>query len=260
MDNDVYGKALSDFHHDGKLKWPLQLHSSYGDTDEMPIDVFFREEEYFSELELIALTLCDGSILDVGAGAGAHALYLQKHGHNVTALEISNTASDIMRMRGVESVITQDFFMLRHQQYDTLLLLMNGIGLAGSLDGFRRFLSQAKTLLSDRGQLLFDTSDISYLYDDYDVEKPKGYFGEIVFQYAYGGCMGEPFPWLYLDQQTLIRIAREEGWVVQILFEDEHDQYLVRMEPRHDDTRQADLLSVEQRPRVGMNNITGKSS
>jgi len=160
---DVYGEALLQFHQDGDLKNPLLLHSTYGDIEEMPIEVFFRSAEDFPELEFIALSLCDGKVLDVGAGVGSHALYLQEKGFDVTALEISSAACNIMQERGVQQILQQDFFQLKDQQYDTLLFLMNGIGLAKSIDGFRQLLTYAKTLLSENGQLLFDSSDISYL-------------------------------------------------------------------------------------------------
>lgn len=229
---DVYGEALTEFHQKGDLATPLMLHSSYGDIEEMPVEVFFRDEDDFPELEFIALSLCDGSVLDVGAGVGSHALYLQSKGFNVTALEISPAACNIMKERGVEKIVTQDFFHLKDSKYDTLLFLMNGIGLAESIEGFKSLLLHAKTLLTENGQLLFDSSNISYLYDEYHIERPEHYFGEIEFQYELNSIKGKPFKWLYLDQETLIKIAHEESWVVQVLYEDENDQYLVRMEPR----------------------------
>lgn len=229
---DVYGDALLEYHQTGALKEPLLLHSTYGDIEEMPVEVFFREDEDFPELEFIALSLCDGTVLDVGAGVGSHALYLQEKEFAVTALEISPSACTIMKERGVKDIIQGDFFHLNDQQYDTLLFLMNGIGLAKTLEGFRHLLAHAKTLLTDKGQLLFDSSNISYLYDEYKIQRPDYYFGEIGFQYEFNGVKGEPFKWLYLDQDALIKIAHEENWVVQVLYEDENDQYLVRMEPR----------------------------
>lgn len=229
---DVYGEALQDYFLHGSLTSLLLLHSSYGDIEEMPIEVFFREAEDFPELELIALSLCDGKVLDIGAGVGTHTLYLQKQNYDVTALEISSRACALMQQRGVDQVIHKDFFDLKAGHYDTLLLLMNGIGMVGTLDGFRDFLKLAKNILSDRGQILFDSSDIFYLYQEYRIPLPEYYFGEINFQYEYKGQKGAPFKWLYIDQETLIRMAHEENWVVQILYEDDNDQYLARMEPR----------------------------
>ena len=233
MERDIYGEALYDYHMLNTLSEPLLLHSSYGDIEEMPIDVFFRDADDFPELEHIALALCDGHVLDVGAGVGSHALFLQEKGFVVDALEISSTACEVMKKRGVRQVIQADFFDLKVEKgYDTLLFLMNGIGLAGSIEGLRRLLRHSKSLLSDRGQLIFDSSDIAYLYEEYRIPKPTHYLGEIHFQYEYKGQLGQPFDWLYIDQQALIKLAHEEDWVVQILFEDDQDQYLVRMEPR----------------------------
>lgn len=231
MHRDIYGEALSLFQQEGKLDSPLLLHSTYGDIEEMPIEVFFRTEEDFPELEFIALSLCDGKVLDVGAGVGSHALYLQEKGFDVTALEISSPACNVMSERGVHQIVTDSFWSYNASKYDTLLFLMNGIGIAEDLDGFRRLLTHAKTMLTANGQLLFDSSDISYLYEEYRIPRPDYYFGEIGYQYEFRGNKGVPFRWLYLDQSTLIRIAHEEKWVVQILYEDDNDQYLVRMEP-----------------------------
>jgi len=230
MHRDVYGEALDDYFVHQEEKFPLVLHTSYGDRDEMPVEIFFREPDDFPELEFIGLSLCDGRVLAVGAGVGSHSLYLQEKGFEVDALKLSQTACHIMQQRGVQHIICEDFYKFEGQKYDTLLLLMNGIGLAGDVDGFRKLLQHSKELLTENGQLIFDSSDISYLYKDYNIKKPAHYFGEIQYQYEYKGKKGNLFKWLYLDQDLLIKISHEMGWVVQILYEDENDQYLVRME------------------------------
>ncbi len=229
MPPDVLGNALHDYLQ-GHRGDQLLTHTSFGGVEEMPVEEFFRSPVDFPELEHIALSLCDGRVLDVGAGAGSHALFLQKRGMDVTALERSPLACEVMRARGVEQVITADIFEYAGYRYDTLLFLMNGIGVAGSIDGLTLLLNHCKTLLNPGGQLLFDSSDIAYLYADGTVDRPMGYYGEIRYQYAYKGKRSAPFDWLFIDQDTLISVARPMGWVVQILYEDGHDQYLVRME------------------------------
>jgi len=226
---DVLGHALQDYLA-GYRGTPLFTHTHFGWAEEMPVSEFFRQPADFPELEHIALALCDGRVLDVGAGAGSHALFLQQRGMDVTALERSPLAGDVMRARGVKRVITADFFRYDGDRYDTLLFLMNGIGVAGTIDGLKTLLHHCKTLLNPGGQLLFDSSDVAYLYRDGTLDKPAGYYGEIRYQYAYKGKRSAPFDWLFIDQDTLISIAQPLGWVVQVLYEDGHDQYLVRME------------------------------
>src|SRR5207237_967683 len=90
------------------------------------------------------------------------------------------------------------------------------------------FLEKAKALIFPGGQLLFDSSNIYYLYAD--LPKPSNaYFGEVSYRYEYEGKKGNWFNWLYIDQQTLVRLAQEHGWQAEIIFEDGEDQYLARL-------------------------------
>lgn len=229
---DVYGEALTDYYHH-RFEGELTLFTNGSEQEAMPVDLFFREADELPDQELIALAFCDGRVLDVGAGAGSHSLYLQEQGMEVTALELSAPACEIMRLRGVQKIVNEDIFRYQGEKFDTLLFLMNGIGLAQTLDGLKRLFEHCKTLLNPGGQLLFDSSDIDYYYTEGGSQRPADtYYGEIQFQYEYKGRRGKPFGWIYVDQDTLIRIGNEAGWVVQILDEDEHFQYLVRMEQR----------------------------
>jgi SAM-dependent methyltransferase len=206
----------------------LWLNTSYGTQEEMPVEVFFREAEEMPELELMALDFCEGHILDVGAGVGAHALILQEREQEVTALELSPVCLEVMKKSGVQQIRKGDIFQLEGEKYDTLLFLMNGIGLAGTIDGLKKLLIHLKTLINPGGQVIFDSSNIEYLYND--LPKPTDrYFGQIGYQYEYQGKKGEWFNWLYVDLKTLGEITDETGWTLQVLFEDEYDQYLVRL-------------------------------
>jgi SAM-dependent methyltransferase len=225
---DIFGQALFDyFKNAGKHK--LWINNTYGPKEEMPLDIYFRTEDEMPDLELIALNKCHGKVLDIGAGAGSHALILQDKGLEVTALDISGLAVTIMLQRGVKHATEKDIFAYQVDKYDTLLLMMNGIGLCGTIQQLRLFLRHTKTLLNKGGQLLFDSSDIAYLYDG---DVPKGdYYGELLYQYAYKGQKTDWFKWLYIDHEKLKVVAAEEGWVTEVLYEDDMDQYLVRLTP-----------------------------
>jgi SAM-dependent methyltransferase len=226
---DVFGLALTDQFLYGKAE-VLWLHNSYDVPEEMPLDIFFRTAEEMPEIELMALELCRGKILDIGAGAGSHALLLQAQGQHVTAMDISPAAGRIMQQRGVLKVLAADINSYHAEQFDTLLLLMNGIGLTCTLEGFRSFLNHAQTLLRAGGQLIFDSSDIAYLYEE-KVYTGTGYYGEVSYQYEYKGQKGDWFNWLYLDQETLKATSIACGWTCEILFDDDQDQYLARLFP-----------------------------
>ena len=69
-----------------------------------------------------------------------------------------------MKKRGEKKVVNEDIFEFMGQKYDTVLLMMNGIGVVGTLSKFEKFLSHLKNLLHKNGQVAFDSSDIRYLY------------------------------------------------------------------------------------------------
>lgn len=227
MIHDLYGAAIRDYYQN-RYTPPLLLNNSYGDAEDMPIEVFFREEEDLSTIEHLALIECSGKVLDLGAGTGVHSLILQERGFKVFALENSSGCTEVMRESGVNHVIESDFNK-HHEKYDTVLILMNGLGLAGTLSNLTSTLKKWKTLLNHDGKILVDSSDISYLYED--LPKPNNhYYGEVKYQYEYNYKKGHWFDWLYADQDTLIKHAKQAGLEVEILMTDENDQYLALLQ------------------------------
>ncbi|SDD20469.1 SAM-dependent methyltransferase [Mucilaginibacter pineti] len=224
---DTLGQAIYNHFHKAPAH-KLWIHNQYGPKEEMPIEAYFRDEDDMPDLEWLALNECRGDVLDIGAGAGSHALLLQERGFDVAALEISPLAADVMKARGVKNVITTDIFEYQERKYDTLLLLMNGIGLTGTIANLTIFLEHMKLLLNKGGQLLFDSSDIAYLYEGKLPDNGK-YYGELLYQYEYNRQKTEWFPWLYIDEKMLIKITSEAGYDMEVLLEDEFQQYLVRL-------------------------------
>jgi SAM-dependent methyltransferase len=225
---DLLGRAISDFF-EGAMHHRLWVHDHHGPKTEMPVAYYFRTEADMPEMEVLAMDLCSGKTLDIGAGAGSHTLYLQDKGIAVTAMDISAAAVRVMEERGVEDVILGDIFSYDDVRYDTLLLLMNGIGLVSTIEGLKSFLTHAKRLLQPGGQIIFDSSDVAYLFEE-GVPREDPYYGEIECRYEYRRQKTEWFRWLYIDQQKLKQVAAEAGWAVEILMEDESNQYLARMQ------------------------------
>lgn len=221
---DPFGQALLDYYHQ-KFDEPLHLYNDYGLPGVVPPERFFDGAELFDDLEEYALEHVQGRILDIGAATGRHALHLQGLGADVTALDFSALCCALMKERGVKKTLQEDIFLYTKQKYDTLLMLMNGIGLAGDLKGLHKLLLHLKKILAPGGQLLLDSTDVAYLYENSQFPKDK-YYGEINYRYQYKDLMGESFGWLYVDQQTLMDVAAASGWTCQIIFQDETDAYL----------------------------------
>ena len=229
MDN-VFEKAVSDFFNN-QFTGNLLIHNTYGVPDEMPLEVYFRGEEDLSDLESFALDLCHGVVLDVGAGLGALSVIQQERNIPVEALEVSSVFCNLMKERGVERIINENFLTREPAaQYDTLLMMMNGFGLCGSIAQLPQLFAAIDRHLGPNGQVIFDSSDLSYLYAD---DKPVDhYYGEMSYQYEYNGERGPWFKWLYIDSETLATEAQKNGFELQVLYTEESGQYLGRLTRR----------------------------
>lgn len=231
--NDPMGAAIRDYQNNGKAS-RLRVLSSMFDEDEMPVAHLFRTFNQMPRLEQKALSMAKGRVLDIGAGAGCHALALQERGLEVKAIDISPLSCEVMKERGVKDAECVNLFNQQLQgKYDTLLLLMNGTGIAGKLNRLSMLLNRLKELLAEGGQILIDSSDLKYIYENedgsMDIDLNAPYYGEVDYQMQYKNVKGEPFDWLYTDPMLLASISKQCGLNCEIVEEGENYDFLARL-------------------------------
>lgn len=229
---DLLGMALVDFI-SGKQNAKVTIHSPYFEDDEIPVNWYFRDFDIMPPVEQRALELSYGAILDAGAGAGSHAMYLTKKGLQVTALDISAGACEVMQKRGLPSVIQGDILNFTQQKWDTILMMMNGIGVFGNIDTLGSFLEKLPGMLNPGGQVLFDSTNLIYLFEndngEIEINLNREYYGQISFQMEYEGFITPEFQWLYIDFDTLSFMAESHGLKVELLLNGDNYQYLARI-------------------------------
>jgi SAM-dependent methyltransferase len=199
----------------------------------MRVDYLFRSFNKMPKLEKKALQLCHGKILDVGCGAGSHALHLQQKGFDVSAIDISENAIKTCTLRGIKNANVQNILDVENEKFDTILLLMNGTGIFETLTETSKYLQKLKSLLNPNGQILIDSSDIIYMFDTFEdgsyIVPADGYYGELTFTISYKNETEESFPWLYLDYNTLQNAAHANEFKSELILEGEHFDYLARL-------------------------------
>jgi 2-polyprenyl-3-methyl-5-hydroxy-6-metoxy-1,4-benzoquinol methylase len=229
---DALGEALKGFYFNSKAE-DITVISDIAEEDIIPTDYLFRNYKQMPKLERKALDLCLGSVLDVGAASGSHSLYLQEKGITVKAIDISEGAVEVMKARKVANIELVDFFELKDEKFDTILLLMNGIGITGTLEKLPLFLNQCENLLNPNGQILLDSSDIAYMFEEEDgskwVDVNKSYYGEVVYQMQYKNTITEKFDWLFLDFKTLKKEAKQLGFKTEKVVAGSHFDFLARL-------------------------------
>ncbi|MFT7462008.1 MAG: SAM-dependent methyltransferase [Pseudohongiellaceae bacterium] len=245
---ELHGRALAHWWA-GAHDTVVEVIDEVGEVDPVRVEVFFRPPEQLDEWELLALDACHGRVLDLGAGAGCHALALEARGLSVIALEVSADAVEVMTQRGVgdarcataeswpavamasswPAVSATELQSGSQEQppsledgavaesFDSMLMLMHGAGLAGDLDGFVALLAHVREVLVPFGALIIDSCD------------PGCGAAVAELHIAYQGEVGEPFDWLYLDAETLCDVARDAGFAAEVLWQDESGRHLCRL-------------------------------
>ena len=229
---DLMGRAIWDYYYQENSE-DLQTETSISEMDDLPVSYLFRDYQDMNALEKKALDLSFGKVLDVGSGAGSHSLYLQNERKlEVTALDISPKSIEVCKARGVKNAICEDLLQFSEKDFDTILLLMNGTGIFQSLEHIDQYLQKLKSLVAENGQILIDSTDILYMYDqdeDGGVLVPaKGYYGELDYYLHYKGESELPMKWLYLDFDTLENAAIANGFKIQKI-EQLEDSYLAQL-------------------------------
>lgn len=234
MFKDLFGKAMLDYATNNQPE-NIITETNISEADEMDVSYLFRSFKDMPKLERKALQLAKGKILDVGCGAGSHALYVQENNHDVLAIDISANAIETCKLRGVKNA--QQIAILDLDEalkFDTIYLLMNGTGIFGKLKNIDQYLNKLKNLLTEKGQILIDSSDIVYMFDE-DEDGGKwipmygDYYGELTFKVSYKGENEEPFDWLYLDYNTLQNACIAQNLNCELIMEGEHFDYLARI-------------------------------
>ena len=230
--NDPLGAAITDFANNGTAE-NITVHSDLCDDDILPTSYLFRDFDEMPEIEQKALDLCKGKVLEVGAGTACHSKHLNSKGFETFSIDTSKGAIEFIKKQGLPCQ-NIPFLDYHNDLYDTILILMNGLGLAGKLNQIPTFLAHAKSLLNKNGCILADSSDIRYLYEDSDgstwVNLNSTYPGEMEFQMEYKNHKSDWFPWVYLDFETLKIEAEKIGLKATKILENENFHYLVKLE------------------------------
>ena len=229
---DLMGRAIWDYYYQENPE-DLQTETSISELDDLPVSYLFRDYQEMNALEKKALDLSFGKVLDVGSGAGSHSLYLQNERKlKVTALDISPKSIEICKARGVKNAICEDLLQFSEKDFDTILLLMNGTGIFQSLEHIDQYLQKLKSLVAENGQILLDSTDILYMYDQDEeggvLVPATGYYGELDYYLHYKGESELPMKWLYLDFDTLENAAIANGFKIQKI-EQLEDSYLAQL-------------------------------
>src|SRR5262245_9993609 len=232
---ELHGQALLDY-----LNGDEGAHYILRRDDGIAYPPIYAERFFYPEglpeLDRIAVELCAGKVLDLGAGAGSHSLAIQDRGLDVTSVDISAKAVKVMSRRGCKNAKVGDLFDSYPEPFDTVFVILN-IGIVQNLGGLARFLKRLDALMGDNGRLIThsidprNSEDESYRkYTQAKIDEGR-YLGERTLRIEYKNQVGDWFEWMHIDPDTLERYVHEAGYSMERLGND-GKRYLVAISKR----------------------------
>ena len=158
--SDAFGYAMEDFYRGDGGYEIVEREDGLFEIGSGPA-VYFAEYRQWPDYEKKAMKYVTGAVLDVGCGAGRHALYLQERGFDVLGIDSSARAVEVCRQRGVRRAEVLSLASVCRQQgiFDTVLMLGNTLALLGSMEAAKRILKRLGRVTSHRARIIGQTRD-----------------------------------------------------------------------------------------------------
>jgi SAM-dependent methyltransferase len=230
---DAFGHEYQDYVSGIAGHEVIERDDGYVDVSGGP-QVYFTQYKDWHPIEKKAMRYVSGRVLDIGCGAGRHALYLQGRGHEVLGIDSSPLAVEVCRQRGLRDARLVPITRIgpRLGTFDTVIMLGNNFGLAGSPAGARRLLKRLRGLTSTRGNIIAGTRD-PYLTDDpahlayHAANRARGRMsGQIRLRARYRQYATPWFDWLVVSRDELESILEGTGWAVSRYIDSEDSHYM----------------------------------
>ncbi len=212
----------------------IERDDDYIDTGSNP-GLYFSEYREWSPLEKRAIKLVKGRVLDVGCGAGRHALYLQEKGFETVGIDNSSGAIEVCQLRGLKRAIIRpinDVDKFKPASFDTILMMGNNFGLFGSKENARTILEKFARITAADARIIAKTLN-PYLTDNplhlsyHRANRRRGRMGgQIRMRVRYGKTVGDWFDYLFVSPEEMREILSDTDWQIEELLNAEEANYV----------------------------------
>lgn len=221
-----FGKGLLAYYNGDQT--PHRIHRDNGYAEAASFDAYFSEYDNWPQYEKDALIEVKSPVLDIGCGAGRHALWLQETGFKVTAIDISSEAIEVAVMRGVKDCKVMSALQLSFDQtsFETVLLLGNNFGIAGNPEATKKMLQDIYRITTLEGKIIATSRDPAITDNPahlkyHELNRQKGHqIGQVTIRIEYKGEFGDWFDLLLVSPSEMARINEAAGWKMVRLFEE----------------------------------------
>ncbi len=211
---DLFGDALVSYINGNRNKFYFE--DKKGKKYEQSISSYIDKKRSFTKLERKIIFLSHGKILDIGCGTGSFISALMKRG-KVLGIDISSNMIKICKSRGINNVKIKDIFGFKSKnKFDTIVLLDENIGLAGTVKNTKKLLKKLSSLLSSKGQILANVEEVAGNYYIWEARA------------LWNGKYGPWFKWIKFNSSFLIKLCQKQGLKAEVVSKDKK-RYIIKI-------------------------------
>jgi len=228
--SDAFGHQLMDYYNTGKGKPEIvEREDGFISVGGYGPVRYFSEYKDWGELDKKTIQLAKGNVLDIGCGAGRHALYLQNEKKmSVTGIDVSPLAIKVCKLRGLKKaklLPIDKVDQLLPEKFDTVMMLGNNFGLLQNFSKAQMILKNLYKITSEDGIIIAETTDPTTTDPDHTsyhkLNKKRGkMIGQLKIRVRYRKFADPWFEYLLVTKKELEKIIKGTGWKIREYIDD----------------------------------------
>jgi SAM-dependent methyltransferase len=229
---DAFGRALLSYFEREPAHSVVERDDGYFDAEN--IGTYFADFRKWALQQRRAMRYVRGRVLDIGCGAGRHALYLQRQRLQVVGIDESPLAIRVSRARGVKTARIASVTRIPGDLgvFDTILMMGNNLGLLGNLKRARWLLKRFSGITSDDGRIIAETLNPYKTRNPFHKRYQKAnrqrgrMSGQVRLRLHYQTYTTRWFDYLFVSPAELRGIVSGTGWCVSKIIGSSGPQYI----------------------------------
>jgi len=234
---DAYGHEIYDYLKGERSYEIVERDDGFFDISGGP-KIYFLEYNEWGMHEKEAMKFVKGRVLDIGCGAGRHALYLQRRGYEVMGIDNSPLAIKVCRERGLKNVKVLSITQINSKlgKFDTILMMGNNFGLFGNFKRARWLLKKFRKITRENGIIIAETRDpyqthiMEHLeYHEFNRRRNR-MPGQLRIRIRYKKYVTPWFDYLLVSKNEMKMILRNTGWQIKRFIDGKNGVYIAIIE------------------------------